>query len=87
VLGGPQAVSWHDVVAAYERATGREIEVRYVPAGTPLPGFPAAMSGFMDLLEHQDSVIPMDSLAREFGVRQVSLDESIHQQLTAAPVP
>jgi NADH dehydrogenase len=87
VLGGPQAVSWHDVVAAYERVTGREIEIRHVPAGTRLPGFPDAVSGLMDLLERQDSVIPMASLAREFGVRQVSLDDSIQQQLAATAVP
>ena len=87
VLGGPQAVSWHDVVAAYERATGRHIEIRYTPTGQPLPGFPDFVSGFMDLLERQDSVIPMDSLAREFGVRQVSLDDSIQKQLRIAAVP
>jgi NADH dehydrogenase len=87
VLGGPQAVSWHDVVAAYERVTGREIQIRHVPLGTPLPGFPDAVSGFMDLLERQDSVIPMDSLAGEFGVRQVSLDDCIQKQLTTATVP
>jgi hypothetical protein len=41
----------------------------------------------MNLLEGYDSVILMDSLAREFGVRQVSLDESIHKQLQAAATP
>lgn len=86
VLGGPQAVSWHDVVAAYERVTGRRTEIRYVPAGASLPGLPDFVSGFMNLLESYDSVIPMDSLADEFGVRQVFLDESIRMQLTTAAV-
>jgi hypothetical protein len=38
----------------------------------------------MNLLEDYDSVIPMDSLAQEFGVRQVSLDQSIQRQFKAA---
>lgn len=87
VLGGPQPVSWHDVVAAYERVTGRHIEIQYIPMGQSLPGFPEFVSGFMNLLESYDSVIPMDSLADEFGVRQVFLDDSIQKQLTAATVP
>jgi NADH dehydrogenase len=87
VLGGPQPVSWHDVVAGYERVTGRQIEIRYVPTGEPLPGLPEFVSGFMNLLETYDSVIPMDSLAEEFGVRQVFLDDSIGKQLTTAAVP
>jgi NADH dehydrogenase len=86
VLGGPQPVSWHDVVAAHERALGRQIEVRSVPPGESLPGYPDFISGFMNLLETYDSVIPMDSLAQEFGVRQVSLDESIRRQLKAAAI-
>jgi len=86
LLGGPQAVSWHDVVAAYERVTGRQIEIRYIPVGASLPGFPDFVSGFMNLLESYDSVIPMEPLADEFGVRQVFLDDSIRRQLAAAPV-
>ena len=84
VVGGPQAVSWHDVIAAHERVQGRRIEVRYLPRGGVLPGLPDFVSGFMNLLETYDSVIPMESLAQEFGVRQVTVDECIERQLEAA---
>jgi uncharacterized protein YbjT (DUF2867 family) len=84
VVGGPQAVSWHDVIAAHERVQGRRIEVRYLPLGGVLPGLPDFVSGFMNLLETYDSVIPMESLAQEFGVRQVTVDECIERQLEAA---
>jgi NADH dehydrogenase len=84
VLGGPQAASWHDVIAAHERVQGRQIEVRYVPLGGVLPGLPDFVSGFMNLLETYDTVIQMDSLAQEFGVRQVTIDECIERQLEAA---
>ncbi|MEP6598760.1 MAG: SDR family oxidoreductase [Actinomycetota bacterium] len=84
VLGGPQPVTWHDVVAAHERVLGRQIEVRHLPIGDALPGYPDFVSGFMTLLESYDSIIPMDALVQEFGVRQVSLDESVPRQLQAA---
>ena len=84
VVGGPQAVTWHDVIAAHERVQGRKIEVRYLPLGGVLPGLPDFVSGFMNLLETYDSVIPMESLAQEFGVRQVTVDECIERQLEAA---
>lgn len=83
VLGGPEPVSWHDVVATYERLLGRPLEVRFVPMGEPLPGYPDFISGFMNALETYDSVIETDALAQEFGVRQVSLEKSIQGQLTA----
>ena len=86
VLGGPQAVTWHDVIAAHERVQGRKIEVRYLPLGGVLPGLPDFVSGFMNLLETYDSVIPMDSLVEEFGVRQVTVDECIEQQLGATAI-
>lgn len=85
VLGGPEPVSWLDVVATYERLLGRPLEVRFVPMGEPLPGYPDFISGFMTALETYDSVIETDSFAQEFGVHQVSLEESIRQQLTAVP--
>jgi NADH dehydrogenase len=83
VVGGPQAVSWHDVIAAHERVQGRKLEIRYLPLGGVLPGLPDFVSGFLNLLETYDSVIQMDSLAREFGVRQATLDECIERQLVA----
>jgi uncharacterized protein YbjT (DUF2867 family) len=82
VLGGPEAVSWHDVIAVYERLLGRRIEVRFVPIGEPLPGLPDFVSGLMNALETYDSVIEMDALAHEFEMRLVPLEQSIQKLLT-----
>ncbi len=41
----------------------------------------------MNLLEDYDNAIPMDSFAHEFGVRQVSLEQSIQKQLKATTSP
>ena len=72
------------MIAAHERVQGRKLEIRYLPLGGVLPGLPDFVSGFMNLLETYDSVIPMESLAQEFGVRQVTVDECLERQLEAA---
>jgi transcriptional regulator with XRE-family HTH domain len=84
VLGGPQAASWRDVIAVYERLLGRPIEVHYRPLGEPLPGFPDFISGLVNALETYDSDIDMQPVSQEFQVQQVPLESSIRLQLTAA---
>jgi uncharacterized protein YbjT (DUF2867 family) len=81
VLGGPQPVTWHDVVAAYERAVGHPIEIRYLPTGEALPGYPDFISGFMNLLEGQDSVIS-HGLPRPRVRRAASIAGRKHPQAT-----
>jgi uncharacterized protein YbjT (DUF2867 family) len=85
LLGGPEPVSWHDVIAVHERVLGRRIEVRSLPMGSSLPGFPDFISGFMNALETYDSVIDMGALSRAFGVTQVSLEQSVRRQLAVVP--
>src|SRR5690606_10600731 len=36
VLGGPEALSWRDVVATYGRVLGRELPVSWLQAGEPV---------------------------------------------------
>jgi NADH dehydrogenase len=67
-LGGPEAVTWLDVVRAYESALGIPVATRSVPPGTPLPGLPDAVAGLAWSLETFDTIIPMADTAREFGV-------------------
>jgi NADH dehydrogenase len=74
-IGGPEAVSWRDVVAAYERALGRPIPVRFVAPGDPLPELPDPMPAFLAGFETYDSPVDMTELARAFGMRLTSLEE------------
>ncbi len=67
-IGGPTAVSWRDVVAAYETALGRPIALRFVPPGSPVPGLPEPMPALLASLEAYDSPVEMAALARTFGV-------------------
>ena len=74
-LGGPEAVSWRDVVAAFERRLGREIAVVSLATGQPLPGLPDIVAGLMAGLDSYDSVIEMADTAGTFGVQQTTVDQ------------
>jgi uncharacterized protein YbjT (DUF2867 family) len=83
-LGGPEAVSWRDVIATVQRVLGREIAVQSVAPGEPVPGLPEVAAGLMSALETYDSIIDMMETARTFGVRQTTLEEFIRQAFTDA---
>lgn len=74
-LGGPEAVSWYDIVAACERALGHPIEVRRVPVGESIPGLPDSVAQFAAALESYDSPLDMTQTATAFGVRLTPVEE------------
>jgi NADH dehydrogenase len=79
VIGGPDALSFRDVVAVYERLLGREIPVRSVRPGEPIPGVPAAVAGIAASFDTYDSVIDMTDTAQTFGVRLTPLEEVVRR--------
>ncbi len=84
-IGGPEAISLHDAVDVMRDVLGRPIEEHGVAFGEPVPGIPPFMVGLLTGLEMSESIVPMDELAAEFGVRLTTArDWAIG--LTAAPV-
>ncbi|HSJ62944.1 MAG TPA: SDR family oxidoreductase [Gemmatimonadaceae bacterium] len=73
-IGGPEALTFRDVVRQYERATGHPIEVRGVPPGDPIPGLPEPVWGIAAGLETYDSIIPMDETAVTYGIELTSAE-------------
>ncbi len=83
-LGGPEAFSFRDAIAAYERALGRQIPVQSVNPGEPVPGLPEGAWGLAAGFEMFDSPIEMAETARTFGVKLTTLDEFVRGQVTGA---
>jgi NADH dehydrogenase len=83
VLGGPEALSLRDVVAAYERALGHPIPVRTIAPGEllpdlpPVPGLAEVVSGMVAALETFETPIDMAETARSFGVQLTTLEEFV----------
>lgn len=68
LIGGPEALTFREVVQAYEAASGRSIAVQSVAPGQPIPGVPDTVSGIAAALESYDSRIPMEETAGLYGV-------------------
>jgi uncharacterized protein YbjT (DUF2867 family) len=84
-IGGPDALSWRDVVAVYERVLGRPIEVRFVPPGDPVPGIqPAILSRWLAAQDTYDSAFDTEAVAREFGIRLTPLEDVARRQAAGA---
>jgi NADH dehydrogenase len=82
-VGGPDALSWRDVVGVYERALGRTATVQWIAPGEllpdlpPVPGLAPLVSGLMAGLEAFDSPVDMTDAARTFGVTPTSVDDFV----------
>jgi NADH dehydrogenase len=78
LIGGPDAISWRDAIAAFEHELGREIPVRTVPLGDPVPGMPVQVNGLFQLLETYDSPLDMNALSATFGITPTALSDFVH---------
>lgn len=77
VIAGPQPVSWHDIVATYERELGHPIPIHTVPPGQEIPGVPDMVSQLVAALDTYDTPIPTDELAATYGVTPTALVEFV----------
>jgi len=85
-IGGPEALSWRNVVAAYERTLGRPIPVQWIPPGEllpdlpPTPGLTQLVSGLMAALETFDTPLDMTEVSRTFGVTPTTIDQLLAER-------
>jgi uncharacterized protein YbjT (DUF2867 family) len=86
-LGGPHPLTWHDVVAAFERELDREIPVRTVAPGEAVPGFPPMMNQLLAAMDGYDSALDMTAIAETFGVTPTSLDDFVRGFVAAGRTP
>lgn len=78
-VGGPEPLTWRDVVHAFERELGTDLEVRTVAPGEPVPGLPEFVSGLAAALAGYDSPLDMTTPARTYGVEATRLAEFVHR--------
>jgi NADH dehydrogenase len=82
-IGGPEPLTWHDVIATYERALGRPIPIQFVPMGEPVPGLPDPMPWILAGMETYDSAIEMDEIAHTFAVPLTTLETFVREQVAS----
>jgi uncharacterized protein YbjT (DUF2867 family) len=82
-IGGPEPVTWRDIVATYEHVLGRPFSLRFVAMGEPVPGLPDPMPDLLAGMETYDSVVEMDELARNFGVSPTTIEAFVREQVSS----
>jgi NADH dehydrogenase len=87
VIGGPEPLSFRDCAAVYGELLGREIPVRGVAPGEPVPGLPGPMLGMLAGFDMYDSPIDMTQTSSTFGVTPTPLREAVRRQLASNPGP
>lgn len=87
VVGGPDAISWTDIVAKTSAIIGHQLDVETIAPGSPIPSLPPPVDQMIGNLaaglEQQDVILDTAGLAREFGVNQTPADAILKQMLAA----
>ncbi len=85
ILGGPEPLSWRDIVDTFSQVLDQKLAIQFVPPGGPIPGLPDIVPGVLASMETYDSSIPMEEIARTFGVQQTTLT-AFAQRMLSRPV-
>jgi uncharacterized protein YbjT (DUF2867 family) len=83
-VGGPEPLSWNEVVTRAGEVIGREIPVRRVPPGESLPGLPDVVTGLATGMDQYDSPIDMTETAATFGITLTRANEVLRRLLGSA---
>lgn len=68
VIGGPEPLSWKEIVNRAGRVTGRPIVVNRIAPGEPAPGMSEFVANMMAGFETYESALDMTDTARTYGV-------------------
>ncbi len=67
-IAGDRPVSFAKAIQAIAQALGREIPIRYVAPGEPVPLLPEGVGAMLAGMERADTLIDMRQTAAEFGI-------------------
>ncbi len=73
-IGGPDALTWTDVVSRVGKVIHRELPVRYLPIGSALP-IPESTWDLMYAMEMFEAVIPTEPVESTYGVKLTSIEQ------------
>jgi NADH dehydrogenase len=79
VLGGPEPLSFRDAAAIFARVLGRDVRVRSVEPGTPMPHLPETMAAMLAGFDRGDRIVDMSEIAPAFNVSLTRLEQFARQ--------
>jgi uncharacterized protein YbjT (DUF2867 family) len=82
-IGGPEPLTWREVVETYERVLGKPVPVEFVAMGEPVPGLPDPMPEMLAGMETYDSIVEMEETSRTFDVELTTLETFVREQVSS----
>lgn len=82
-VGGPEPLSWRDIVAAFSDELGRQIPVDTVELGEPIPTLPEFATSLLAALETYDSPLDMTELTGMYGITPTHVSAFVHNFVAA----
>lgn len=88
-IGGPEPLSWREIVQAFSDELGKEVPVHTVNPGEPIPTLPEFATSLLAALEAYDSPLDMTELTRTYGIAPTNMAAFVHDFVAAhrATVP
>jgi uncharacterized protein YbjT (DUF2867 family) len=77
VIGGPQPISWADVISSFENELGRQLPVHAVSPGEASQTLPAFVVDLLIALDAYDSPLEMNELAAAYAVTPTPLADYV----------
>ncbi len=84
VIGGPEPLSWRDIVSTFEQELGRPVPLETVAVGQRLPGVPDFVTDLVTALEMYDTPLDMREMTSIYGVDPTSFISWVRQRFAGA---
>jgi len=85
VVGGPEPLSFLQIIEIYERLLGRKIVVNHASPGQPIPDYPEYLVSLLPSFDMFDSPIDMTDFVRTFDIQLTSVEEFAKKMISATP--
>lgn len=82
LLGGPEALSYRDVVNVFERVMGREIPITFAKPGEPIEYLPDEMVGILAAMQ-EDLIIGDHGWSKKLNVTPTTLEQVVRGMMNA----
>lgn len=86
-VGGPESLSWRDIVAIYERLLGRGIPIKSLKPGERVPYLSDLMNAVLPIFDMIDMQVDTTETARTFNVTLTPFEQVARRMLASELTP
>lgn len=85
VVAGPEPLTWHDIVRAFEKRLDRTLPVQTWPVGQRVPDLPEFITQLLTALDGYDSPVDMTHISHTYSIEPTALTHFVDSIVGVAP--